>query len=120
MTQAAGGIWMPAPTASIRPLRMRTVPRGITGALTGTTRAFRIATTEGTSAWSAQAATIASRNRFIVLIAYYKVSPGGTGFSLWTKRIMASRKRIGYRQAGVDIDEADRAVAHIRKLSPTA
>jgi phosphoribosylformylglycinamidine cyclo-ligase len=32
---------------------------------------------------------------------------------------MASKKRIGYKQAGVDIDEADRAVAKIRKLAGT-
>jgi phosphoribosylformylglycinamidine cyclo-ligase len=32
---------------------------------------------------------------------------------------MASKTRISYRQAGVDIDEADRAVAHIRKLART-
>src|SRR5258708_37461870 len=79
MTQASAGIGISAPTASMRPLRTRTVPRGITGALTGTTRAFRIATTEGTSAWSAQTATIANRNRFIVLIAYYRVSQNTMG-----------------------------------------
>src|SRR5260370_21940007 len=32
---------------------------------------------------------------------------------------MGSRKRIGYRQAGADIEEADRAVAHIRQLART-
>src|SRR5579884_4212069 len=30
---------------------------------------------------------------------------------------MASKKTIGYRQAGVDIDEADRAVEKIKKLA---
>src|ERR1041384_7748638 len=30
---------------------------------------------------------------------------------------MASKKTIGYRQAGVNIDEADRAVAQIKKLA---
>jgi phosphoribosylformylglycinamidine cyclo-ligase len=32
---------------------------------------------------------------------------------------MASKKQIGYKQAGVDIDEAGRAVARIRKLART-
>ena len=32
---------------------------------------------------------------------------------------MASKKHIGYKQAGVNIDEADRAVAKIRKLART-
>src|SRR5260370_37521195 len=79
MGEGGGGMGVWGAAASMRPLRMRTVPRGITGALTGTTRAFRIATTEGTSAWSAQTATIANRNRFIVLIAYYRVSQNRMG-----------------------------------------
>jgi len=55
-----------------------------------------------------------------MLIAYYRISQtGGQGATEPNLHYqsMASKKKIGYKQAGVNIDEADRAVAQIKKLA---
>src|SRR5579871_1451782 len=66
MIQASAGAVTSAPTASINPSRNTTVPLGITGPFTGTTRALRIAMAPGGAANIAPAITESKNtSRFI-------------------------------------------------------
>ena len=113
MTSASAGTGTLSPTASINPFRTTTVPFAITGPLTVTIFAFRIAMDVGAgwaNAVSPQTTSAASKC-FMAAIAYYKGSSND----------MAQKKRVGYpvgyKDAGVNIDEADRAVDRIRKMA---
>src|SRR5215469_7292045 len=78
MVRASGGTATFSPTASMRPLRMTTVPLAMTGPLTVTILALRTATTGGASASThPENRSKAAASRFIEVMEYYSARGSG-------------------------------------------
>src|ERR1035441_4265415 len=124
---ASGGTATFSPTASISPLRTTAVPLLMTEPETVTIFALWMAT----AGWDWAEARAQHRNSavtrfFIIAIGLYGVNTAPVvtrrGAPLWPAFYavywdLSTRKPVRYRDAGVNIDEADRAVSSIKKFA---